>query len=106
MNVGNSIETLGKSLAVLAVIFGAGIAWQTFTARADETERAIEETRVTHSEDFKSSKEVDAKIAKWIEVQHDRQVIEDANLRALCAAKKLTAGAAYCETRDFSWGTD
>jgi len=106
MNVGTMIENVGKTLGVLVLIFGAGIAWQTLQSRSAELEEELEETRGAHERDMERAQATDAKIAEWIEIAEKQRIREDANLRALCASKKLTGGAAYCETRGYPWGID
>jgi predicted Holliday junction resolvase-like endonuclease len=104
------VEKLGKTLAVLSVVLGAIVAvvagWMALEGRAEDLEEELTRTRGVHKEDMQRAQAVDAKIAEWIEAAEEQQIREDANLRALCASKKLTAGAAYCQTRGYPWGID
>jgi hypothetical protein len=90
------------TLGIVTLVFAAGMSWQGIVSRANELEARDEK----HAKDQAEFQAAVTKIGNWIESANEKEIRQDENLRALCAAKKLAAGAAYCQTRGYPWGTD
>jgi hypothetical protein len=94
------------TLGIVTLVFAAGMSWQGIVSRANELEARDQQIQEKHEKDQAEFQATVTKIGEWIETANEKQIRNDENLKALCAAKKLTAGAAYCQTRGYPWGID
>jgi len=89
-----TVGQVGGVVTLIGSIIVGGMFIGNLSSRADSNEKRLLTVDEFHKE-----------VQSYIQLQKEKEARSDENLRALCAAKKLTAGAAYCETRGFMWGT-
>jgi hypothetical protein len=91
MTIANASAAMGMAV----ILIGGGIAWQQAKGQAARAEKKADEIGKTHRDDT-------AKIVEYIEETKAKRREDEANLRALCATKRLDR--LYCQTRGFTYG--